>query len=107
MLRWERRLSRQDESRHPHAFDWGLDVLGLAPGPDPRRTLLAYARDVLHGRTDFFADPGPPPVADEPVPGRFRFPSAVRAPEDEAGTVSVRLFEPRTATDRAMIVVPQ
>ena len=107
MLRWERRLSLQDESRRPHAFDWGLDVLGLAPGPDPRRTLLGFASDVLHDRTDFFADPGPPPVAHEPAPGRFRFPSAVRAPEDEAGTVSVRVFEPRTPTDRAMIVVPQ
>jgi hypothetical protein len=107
MLRWERRLSLQDESRHSHAFDWGLDVLGLPPGADPRRTLLDYAHDVLHGQTDFFADPGPPPVARESVPGRFRFPSAVRAPEEEARTVSVRLFEPRAATDRAMIVVPQ
>ncbi len=107
MLRWERRLSLRDESRRPHAFDWGLDVLGLAPGADPRRTLLTYARDVLHGRTDFFADPGAPPAAREPAPGRFRFPSGVRAPEEEASTVSVRLFEPRTATDRAMIVVPQ
>ncbi|MCI0584057.1 MAG: hypothetical protein L0227_14435, partial [Chloroflexi bacterium] len=57
MLRWERRLSLQDESRRPHAFDWGLDLLGLAPAADPLRTLLAFARDVLHGRTDFFADP--------------------------------------------------
>jgi len=107
MLRWERRLSLQDESRRPYAFDWGLDVLGLAPGADPRRTLLAFARDVLHDRTDFFADPGAPPVTHEPSPGRFRFPSAVRTPEDESRTVSVRLFDPGRATDRAMIVVPQ
>ena len=107
MLRWERRLSLQDECRRPHAFDWGLDVLGLAPAADPRRAILAYARDVLHDRTDFFADPGPPPVAYEPAAGRFRFPSAVQAPEPEAGTVSVRLFEPRYPKDRAMIVVPQ
>lgn len=107
MLRWERRLSLQDEDRRLHAFDWGLDVLGLVPGADPRRTLLAFARDVLHDRTDFFADPGPPPVTHEPAPGRFRFPSAVRTPEEEARTMSVRLFDPGNATDRAMIVVPQ
>jgi len=107
MLRWERRLSLQDESRRPHAFDWGLDVLGLAPGTDPRRTLLAFARDVLHDRNDFYADPGPPPVVHEAAPGLFRFPSAVRTPEDASRTVSVRLFHPESATDRAMIVVPQ
>lgn len=107
MLRWERRLSLRDEARRRHVFDWGLDLLGLDPSPDPLRALLAFSRDVLHGRTDFFADPGPPAAVREPAPGRFRFPSAIAPPEEEARTVSVRLFEPRAATGRAMIVVPQ
>ena len=108
MHRWELRLFLQEDARRAHAFDWGLEYLGLeAQDRDPLRTLLSFATDVLYDPSEFYADPGRPPLVDQTMPGRYRFPSAVRAPEDEDNWISVRFFKPRTWTGRAMIVLPQ
>ncbi|MGH7558619.1 MAG: alpha/beta hydrolase family protein [Gemmatimonadota bacterium] len=108
MHRWERRLFMQEEARRAHAFDWGLEYVGLSAGSvGPLRTLLSYARDIVHEPSEFYADPGRPPLVHETGEGRYRFPSAVRAPEDETNRISVRFFKPRTWTGRAMIVLPQ
>lgn len=108
MHRWERRLFLQEDARRTHGFDWGLEYIGLAAeSGDPLRILLAYARDVVHDPTRFYADPGGPPLVHEAGVGRFRFPSAVRAPEEETNWISVRFFKPRMWTGRAMIVLPQ
>lgn len=105
---WERRLFLQEDVRRAHAFDWGLDYLGLpSAGADPRRALLAHARHAVHDPAEFYADPGRPPVVHRTGPDRYRYPSAVTAPERETNQVSVRFFKPRSWTGRAMIVLPQ
>lgn len=108
MHRWERRLFLQEDARRAHEFDWGLEYLGLdIDGQDPLRVLLGYALSAVHDPSEFYADPGAPTLVHEVGPGRFRFPSAVRAPEDEANRIGVRFFKPRRWTGRAMIVLPQ
>lgn len=107
MHRWERRLFLREDVRRAHAFDWGLEYLGLGDVADPLGTLIAHARHVVQDPSEFYRDPGPPPVVHELGDGRHRFPSAVRAPEEETNRVLVRLFEPRVRTGRAMVVLPQ
>lgn len=106
--RWERRLAARDTDRYTYTFDWGLDHLDLDPetGLGEHDALIAWSHRMLSDPARFYVEPGPPPVA-ERTADRVHFPSGVEMPEAETNRVSVRLFEPRRASQRAMIVLPQ
>lgn len=108
MHRWERRLAAQDTERYTYTFDWGFDLLDLDPvvGETQHEALISWSNRVRSDPTRFYADPGSPSAVEQ-IGDRVRFASHVAMPEAETNRVSLRLFQPRRSTKRAMIVLPQ
>ena len=108
--RWETRLASVDTNRVVRPFEWGLDWLRLDPQtPDPRATLLGWARDAVVDSDTFFSAP---PTAEYALTDDvLRFPSAVTTPSPVNNTVVARIFraDPRRSSSarRAVVVLPQ
>jgi hypothetical protein len=112
MGNWETRLANLDQNRTPHAFEWGLDWLGLAPegGGDPGdgagRSLDRFNRDSIAASQEFFSHSS--------HPGQFSlegstlsFPSQLVTPYPENNTVWAEYFPSPKSNGRAVLVLPQ
>jgi rhodanese-related sulfurtransferase len=108
--RWETRLASVDTNRVVRPFEWGLDWLRLDPqSPDPRATLLGWARDAVVDSDTFFS--APPTTQYTLTDDVLRFPSAVTTPStgQQHGRGAVFRADPRRSSSarRAVVVLPQ
>ena len=90
---WERRLASIDTTRLVRPFEWGLDWLGLLPGPDPLAAVKRWSGESLADSDRFYTAP-PTTDYDLSADDVLRFPSAIDTPYPVNNTVVARVFRP-------------
>ena len=101
--RRERRWHNRDTNRHPRAFEWGIEHLGIANGSDPKAILDRYADEAVANSERFYSSA---PCTDFGFDGyNLNFPSPMETPYAVNNTVRARFF--RADGPLAVIVLCQ